>query len=235
MTSLHFSSWFFLAFMTFVLPYGAIATARRTQSAAGPANIGSRSQLHLNATITQVLIFGIAWYAALLQGLRFLGPVHLTARDLLAGVVTLAVMGGMAWISQRLRSEDERRRLWVLGLLPRTFREGAPFVLLAALGAISEELAYRGVTFALCTMLTGSAIAGALIAALLFAVVHYPQGGKSMAVIFGIALLKQALVVFTGTLWVAIGVHFTYNVLAAVGMARRAREAQWPDALPPHD
>ncbi|MGH7668233.1 MAG: hypothetical protein ACRENQ_01970 [Gemmatimonadaceae bacterium] len=90
MASLHFSSWFFLAFMTFVLPYGAIATARRTRSAAGPANIGSRSQLHLSATVTQVLIFGIAWYAALLQGRRFLGSVHLTACDLLAGVVTLA-------------------------------------------------------------------------------------------------------------------------------------------------
>ncbi len=235
MASLHFSSWLFLAFMAFGLPYGAVTTARRTGSAEGPAQFASRSQLHLNAIATHLLIFGIAWYAALLQGRRFLGPVHLTARDYLAGGAALALMGGMAWLSQRMRSEEERRRLWVLGFLPRTLREGVPFTMLAATGAVSEELAYRGVTFALFTMLTGSAIAGALIAAVLFAAAHFPQGGKSMAVIFAIALVKQELVVFTGTLWVAIGVHFTYNLLTAVGMARQAREFGAPPAGPPRD
>lgn len=235
MASLHFSSWFFLAFMAFGLPYGAVATARRTRSAEGPAQIASRSQLHLNAMATHLLIFGIAWYAGLLQGLRFLGPVHLTPRDFLAGGVALGLMGGLAWVSHLMRSEDERRRMWVLGFLPRTLREGVPFTLLAAVGAMSEELAYRGVTFTLFTMLTGSAVAGALIAALLFAGAHYPQGGKSMAVIFGIALVKQGLVVFTGTLWIAIGVHFTYNVLTALRMAGHAGESVSTPAAPPRD
>ncbi len=235
MPSLHFSSWLFLAFVALGLPYGAVTTAQRTRSAEGPAHIASRSQLYLNAMATHLLIFGIAWYAGLLQGLRFLGPVHLTARDFLAGAAALAVMGGMAWLSQRMRREEERRRMWVLGFLPRTLREGVPFTLLAAAGAVSEELAYRGVTFTLCTMLTGSAVAGALIAALVFAAAHFPQGGKSMAMIFGIALVKQELVVFTGTLWVAIGVHFTYNVLTAVRMARQAREFTPSPAGPPAD
>ncbi len=235
MTSLHFSSWFFLAFVAVGLPYGAVATARRTRSAEGPARIASRSQLHLNGIATHLLIFGIAWYAALLQGLRFLGPVDLTLRDFLAGDVALALMGGMAWVAHLARSADERQRMWVLGFLPRTLREGVPFTLLAATGAVSEELAYRGVTFTLFTMLTGSAIAGALIAAALFAAAHFPQGGKSMAIIFGIALVKQALVLYTATLWVAIGVHFTYNVLTAVVMARHARASVSPIEIPPRD
>lgn len=235
MTALHFSSWLFLAFIAIGVPYGAVTTARRTRSADGPAQIASRSQLHLNAMATHLLIFGIAWYAGILQGLRFLQPVQLTVPDFLAGAVALALMGVLAAVSQRLRSEDERRRMWVLGFLPRTLREGVPFTLLAAVGAVSEELAYRGVTFTLVTMLTGSAAAGALVAATAFAAAHVPQGGKSMAVIFAIALVKQELVLFTGTLWVAIGVHFTYNVMTAVRMARRAREAVVSTGAPPPD
>jgi len=228
MHALRISSWLFLALVALGLPYAALATARRTRSAEGPAAIASRVQLHWNAIATQLLMFGIAWYAGALQGLRFLGPVDLTPYDTLAGAAAVACMSLMALVSRAIRSDDERRRMWVLGFLPRTWREGASFTLLAAVAAVSEELVYRGVAFTMFTMLTGSAMAGAAISAVAFAGAHAPQGGKSMGVIFVIGLIKQTLVVATHTLWVAIVVHFLYNVSTALRLAGRARAAGSP-------
>lgn len=228
MPSLHPGSWFFLAFLLLGVPAGAFATARRTRSAAGPARFVARQQVYVNAMASQALIFGLAWVAGRLQGLRLLAGVRPTPADYLAGAATLAIMGLMAWVSKVIRTEDERRRMWVLGLLPRTRREGALFTLVAAAASVSEELAYRGVGFALCTILTGSALAGAAISAMAFAAAHFPQGVRSMGIIFVIALVKQELVAVTGTLWIAIGVHFVYDVMTAARMAPRARAA---DAL----
>lgn len=225
MHALAFSSWFYLAFIAVGLPYGAINMARRTRSAAGPAAIPSRAQMHWNGVATHLLLFGISWYAGLLQGLRFLGPAAIASFDLLAGAAALALLGVMAWVSRAVRSEDERRRMWVLGFLPRTWREGVPYAALGAIAAVSEELTYRGVAFAMLTMVTGSAVAGALLSAALFAAAHVPQGGKSMGVIFVIGLIKQGLVIVTHTLWVAIAVHFAYNMLAAIRLRGRVLAA----------
>lgn len=223
--SLALSSWFFLAFIAIGIPYSALQTARRTGAGAGPAHLGSRTHVYLNAMASQLLIFGIAWYAALLQGLHFLGPFHLTPFDAVAGAAALALLTILAVASVRVRSEAERRRLWVLGFMPHTLREGVVFTLLTTVAPVAEELAYRGVAFTLFTLLTGSAVAGALLSAAIFALAHVPQGGKSMGVIFVIALVKQELVALTGTLWVAIVVHFLHNMFAAVRLARHAGAA----------
>ncbi len=225
MHTLALSTWLFLVFVALVIPYGAYRTARETRSAAGPAQLGSRTHVHLNAMASHLLIFGIAWYAGLLQGLRFLQPVKVTAYDLAAGGAALVVLGALAWLSHVIRSDEERQRMWVLGFMPRSLREGVPFTLMAATAAVSEELAYRGVAFTMLTLLSGSAAAGAVLSAVLFAAAHIPQGGKSMSIIFVVALVKQELVLLTGTLWIAIGIHFVYDVLAAVFVARQAREA----------
>ncbi len=235
MNGLLLSSWFFLAFIAVGLPYAAVNTARRTRSAEGPAAIPSRAHTYWNAMATHLLLLGIAWYAGLLQGLRFLGPVEVTPRDALDGAVALALLGLMAGISHTIRTENERQRMWVLGLVPRTLREAVPYTLLIAVAAVSEELTYRGVLFAMLAALTGSGLTAAVLSAGAFAAAHLPQGAKSMGVIFVIALIKQALVVLTHTLWVAIAVHFTYNLLAAVFLAPRAREASLVAPPAPQD
>lgn len=225
MRVLAFSSWFYLAFVAIGLPYGAVSTARRTRSAAGPAAIPSRTQMHWNGVATHLLLFGISWYAGMLQGLRFLGPTDVTPFELLAGAAALALLGAMTVVSRAIRSEDERRRMWVLGFLPRTRREGVSYTALGAVAAVSEELTYRGIVFSMLAIATGSVLAGAVLSAAIFAAAHFPQGGKSMGVIFVIALIKQALVLLTHTLWIAIVVHFSYNMLAAIRLRGRVLAA----------
>jgi hypothetical protein len=57
--------------------------------------------------------------------------------------------------------------------------------------------------------------------AVAFAAVHAPQGFAGIGYVLVIALLHQALVLATGTLFLAIVVHFTYDVLAGLWLAKR--------------
>jgi membrane protease YdiL (CAAX protease family) len=68
---------------------------------------------------------------------------------------------------------------------------------------------------------TGSLAAAVIVSAIAFAAVHAPQGLAGVVYVFAIALLHQALVLFTGTLLLAIAVHFAYDVLAGLWLARR--------------
>ena len=217
------SSWFYLLFIAVGVPYAAVRTAARTGGGAGASQIASRPHLYLQGLATQLLLGGIAWYAGWIQGLHVLGAFVLTPFDVAAGAITLSLMLGASVVSSAIRTPDERRRLWVMGFLPRDAREGAVYGVLNAVAAVAEELAYRGVAFTLLTMVTGSALAGACLSGVAFALAHYPQGSKSMAVIFGIALVKQLLVAVTGTLWIAIVAHFLHNAIVALRMAPRLR------------
>ena len=64
-------------------------------------------------------------------------------------------------------------------------------------------------------------IAAALLS-IAFALAHWAQGWKSMVVIAAIALTMHALVQFTGTRVVAMGVHATYDIVAIALISREA-------------
>jgi hypothetical protein len=86
---------------------------------------------------------------------------------------------------------------------------------------VAEEIAYRGVLVALAAAVTGSLPAAVIASALAFAAVHAPQGFAGVGYVFVIALLHQALVFISGTLLLAIVVHFMYDVLAGLWLARK--------------
>jgi membrane protease YdiL (CAAX protease family) len=88
---------------------------------------------------------------------------------------------------------------------------------------IAEETAYRGVLVVLLASVTASFVVAALLSAAAFAIVHYPQGAKSVGWVFAIGLVMQALVSATGTLYVAMGVHAVYDVTAAIRAAGRIK------------
>jgi membrane protease YdiL (CAAX protease family) len=71
------------------------------------------------------------------------------------------------------------------------------------------------------TTATGSLSIAVLASAIAFAAVHAPQGLAGIGYVFVIALLHQTLVLVTGTLVLAIIVHFAYDVLAGLWLARR--------------
>jgi membrane protease YdiL (CAAX protease family) len=112
-------------------------------------------------------------------------------------------------------------------LLPRTWPQWALWLAVSLAAGIAEETAYRGVLVVLLASATASFVVATVLSAIAFAIVHYPQGAKSMGWVFAIGLVMQAVVSVTGTLYVAMGVHAVYDVTAAIrGVGRYPEEGE---------
>ena len=145
----------------------------------------------------------------------------LRVANLTIAVAALAILLGVGALSWHLRTPDERRNLWMRHLLPRTRGQWALWFAVSVAAGIAEETAYRGVLVVLLASLTASFVLAVILSAAAFAIVHYPQGAKSMGWVFAIGLVMQGVVLVTGTLYVAMGVHAVYDVTAAIRAVSR--------------
>jgi membrane protease YdiL (CAAX protease family) len=224
------AGWTFLVFAGAVLPLAtavfALSERRRVvdiEHAGDPAldPAPTRMQLYAHALVAHAVLLGAAVGAARVERLSLFPSPTLRLRDGLAAAIALIAVLWIGELSWRFRSAAERDRLWVRRILPRTAAERRAWVLVSAGAAIAEEVAYRGVFVAIVSSLTGSLALAVIASAAAFALVHAPQGVAGVAYVFVIALIHQALVMATGTLVLAIVVHFAYDVLAGLWLARR--------------
>jgi membrane protease YdiL (CAAX protease family) len=228
--ALGLAGWAFLVFAAVILPLaaGLVTLGERRRSvavsaadASADAHGPSRIQLYTHALVTHAVLLGTALGAARAEAVVLFPRVTVGLRDLTAAALTLLAVVVIGELSWRSRSPADRERLWVRRILPRTRAERRMWVVVSAGAAIAEEIAYRGVFVALAAAATGSHAAAVIASALAFAVVHAPQGLAGIGYVFVIALLHQALVLVSGTLLLAIVVHFAYDVLAGLWLARR--------------
>jgi membrane protease YdiL (CAAX protease family) len=225
------AGWAFLVFAGILLPIAAgllaVAEQRRGDGgappgdAAGGVHAPSRIQLYAQALFTHALLLGAALAAARAEGVVLFPRRTIEPRELAAAALTLLAVTAIGELSWRSRSAHERERLWVRRILPHTPSERRAWVLVSAGAAIAEEVAYRGVFVAVATAATGSVAIAVITSAIAFAIVHAPQGLAGVGYVFVIALVHQALVLVTGTLLLAIVVHFAYDVLAGLWLAKR--------------
>lgn len=217
------AGWAFLALAALLLPLAvglfAVAERRRRDAAADVPT--PRIHLYVQTLFTHAVLFGAAFAAARAESVVLVPRRAIELHDVVAGALTLLAVAAIGELSWRSRSPAERERLWVRRILPHTRSERRTWVLVSAGAAIAEEVAYRGVFVALATAATGSVPIAVIASAIAFAVVHAPQGPSGIGYVFSIALLHQALVLATGTLVVAIVVHFAYDVLAGLWLAKR--------------
>jgi membrane protease YdiL (CAAX protease family) len=174
-----------------------------------------------NTLVAQGILLGLAWLAGRSFGFRFFVPVS-RPRDFAAAAAALALCFGLRALARALRTEEERRTLAVYRLAPRRPVEWAAWSAVAVAAAVAEEIGYRGVGAAILTWWSGSAVVAMVLCAAAFALAHALQGWKSAAIIFGFALVMHALVAATGSLVPAMAVHFVYDVVAGIAIARQA-------------
>lgn len=219
----------FVFLVLVVMPVGAVRSRstialgarRRTGGRARPPR---RSDVLTRALIVQLLLFALSFVVARHQRMDLwswtgLRPVNV---GIAVGALTLVlVLGALSW---QLRTPEERRTLWMRHLLPRTSAQWALWLVLSLAAGVAEETAYRGVLVVLLASVTASFVTAVLLSAAAFALVHYPQGAKSMGWVFAIGLVMQAVVAGTGMLYVAMGVHAVYDVTAAIRAAGKFRE-----------
>ncbi len=222
-----FAGWFHLVFFGLLIPWAAWRT--RTQFATQPLPPRRR---HFVAVLCQLLLFLVislaVAYAEHVELLTLPGggwlPWVAASGLLLAGIVLMAPL----W-----RRSVERRERKLHLFMPRTPAERGLWVAVAIAAGVCEEVTYRGVMFAVLGGLTGSALAAALLASLIFGLSHIVQGWKSAAIIAVIALLLHGLVALSGTLLLAIAIHGIYDIVAGLAYGRIGEELGYPvDGIP---
>lgn len=210
------AGYYHLFFFGLLLPWGAVRTARRLNARPLPP-----LPRYFVTVMLQHLFFIIVSAALLyietggmLAGRSLLGWPPRPLQSWVCGTVVLVALVALMRPFWR-RSVMKRTRLAYL-FMPRTAAEKGMWALVSLIAGVGEELTYRGVMTVFLMRLTGSFWLAALIAAAVFGLSHFPQGWRSVAIIFGIAMVMHGLVFFTGTLLVAMAVHFLYDLIAGL-------------------
>ncbi len=208
----------FLAFVLAGMPAAAFESWRRLKSGQHP---GPKHKIYLGMLLLEAVLLGLAWKAAQATGLELFPAWSLTLRQIAVCGVLLAVMLYTATRSwERASAEHKKRTRW---LVPETRQQLAIWSGLVFLGAIAEEAAYRGTLFWMVGLGTGGSWGTAwLVANLLFALAHLTQGWKGVTTIFVFGIIFQYIVFLTGDLYLAIAVHYLYNVGFGIMMVRSA-------------
>jgi membrane protease YdiL (CAAX protease family) len=94
------------------------------------------------------------------------------------------------------------------------------WIVISITAGFTEEIAYRGVLFGILFYWIPNWWVAALLCAVAFALGHAIQGAKSTLIIFGMSIVFQGLVWYTGTLYVAMVVHAIYDIIAGFAYLR---------------
>ena len=197
-----------LALFGVLIPYAAVRSARRIDTRPLPPKAA-----HFTATIVTLLVFlSLSWLVAIKERIVLFPRALPQGWTVAVGAAVLALLVGVMRPLWRSRVVARARKVWLF--MPRTRRERLLWVGCACAAGLSEEVTYRGVMFVLLWRLLGQPVAAAIIAAAVFAVSHWLQGWKGMAIIFCFALAFHGLVWISRSLYVAIAVHALYDVAA---------------------
>ncbi len=204
--------------MTAIVPW---AVLRNRESALAMAGIPLALRFYA-MLLPQVVLGVLAIATGLLEGVELFPRSFPALSSWFAGMVFLAVSLVLVRPHWR-RSVEEHKPTWRL-FAPATRRERRMWVALSLSAGIGEELVWRGVLPALIAAVTGSLAIGIGLSLVSFALAHAIQGLRSVLAIAAIAGAFHALVFISGSLYVAMVVHFVYDVIAGFSYARFARD-----------
>jgi hypothetical protein len=214
--------WFHLAFFCLVIPWAVWRSRKQLQDGPSPAR-----RRHFIAVQVQLLLFlGLSLLVAWLEELPVLAPAPVVWPAAAGAALLLA--GGIWRMRPHGRRSGEQRERSVRLCMPWDGTERALWTGVSLAAAASEEVTYRGVMFMLLAGLTGSACAGALIAAAVFGFSHLVQGWKSAGIVTGVALLLHGLVAVSGSLLLPVAVHFLYDLIAGLAYGRLGHQLGYP-------
>jgi membrane protease YdiL (CAAX protease family) len=179
-----------------------------------------RAQVFVGTIFMLGILFLLAWLAGRDPSYDIFRIGSIGAREILAGVAVFLLYLVLRKVARALHTDEERRRMVVRAMVPRSPLEWGLYVVMAIAAGIAEEAAYRGVGMYLLSQALGNAWVAALILSTAFALAHLLQEWKSLPFIFLMALAMHALVAVTGTLVVAMVVHAVFDLVAGVLAAR---------------
>lgn len=212
------AGWAFTAFITIFVPW---AVLRNREAALAMAWIPLADRF-VAMLVPQIVLGVLALAAAWIEGVELFPAQAPAFTAWLAGAVFLAATVAIVRPYWR-RSIEDLKPTWRL-FAPTNPLERRMWVTLSLSAGLAEEWVWRGVLPALLARVTGSLAAAIAISIASFAIAHAIQGPRSMLAIAGIAAAFHALVLLSGSLYVAMVVHFVYDVIAGFTYERFARE-----------
>ncbi len=223
LTQIGIAGIYHLVFFGLLMPWSAIKSARRLKTNPYPPR-----RKYFWLIIGQQLFFLLlSLVVAKWEWLDvFARPKNLWS----FGLAALLLVALIVVMMPRWRAEVEKRERRVYLFMSGEGADKILWVVISLLAGIGEELTYRGVMFLLLWRVTGSALAAALIAAVIFGVSHFVQGWKSAVLIGGFALVFHGLYWISGSLLAPMLVHFIYDVTAGMMYNKFGRELGYPTA-----
>jgi membrane protease YdiL (CAAX protease family) len=197
----------FVGFLCVVIPYASIKSALHLK--AGAIEMPAPKKLHSSNLMIQLGMLALAILALREGQYQLVGRYRPTLLHVVAGAAMLAIVLGSAPFRFRLATDARRQR--VLTLLPRKPADVPLYAVLCLAAGTIEEFVYRGALFVVLRPLLGG-VGAVAICALAFGFAHSLQGPRAAAVIGLYAVVAHALVWYTGTLFIAMAVHFIYDL-----------------------
>lgn len=214
--------WYHLVFFGLVLPVVALRSRRKLAQVASIP----RKQFFISVLVQQGILVTVSLVVARFESVP-LFPRHFpTPLAWTMGALLLAV----SWIAMRplWRDAVAQRDPRVHLSMPSDRAERGLWLAISVAAGIGEEISYRGVMYTLLFRLIGEPVGAALVAALLFGAAHVVQGWRGIGVTAVFALAAQALVLYSGSLYVAMGWHVAYDAVAGLSYGRYGREMGYP-------
>ncbi|MBP6669073.1 MAG: CPBP family intramembrane metalloprotease [Gemmatimonadales bacterium] len=224
------SGWLHLAVFGVVLPWLATRSARALPSVSQRPRKGHfRSVL-----VVQGVALLISLRVAAVEGIALFPRT--VPPPLALGLGAVMVVGCTVALRPRWREAVARREPRVHFVMPRDAGERRLWAGVSLAAAVSEEVTYRGVMYALLLRLTHDPLTAAVATAALFGAAHAVQGARGVLAIGAISLGLQGLVLLAGSLYVAMAVHLLYDLIAGFAYGRLGEELGYPvDGIPPRD
>lgn len=220
MTEITVPGWVFLVIISFIMPLAALLSILRAGQA---TQLLTRPRYLLSVFAAQGMILLLALPAANFNDIPLFPAPDFQLTDFLLALGFLDLSVGTLPFRWAWQTIQEKRT--AVSLLPHDLRDLGWWALVAIIAGVVEEIAYRGVLFALWQRLLGPGWATAICVAA-FTLAHATQGWRAMATIALIAWALHGIVFLTGDLYTAILVHIIYDFLAGILMLYLARREQ---------
>ena len=216
----------FLVVLLLLLPWMAIRSGRRLRAAfdgVEGAPVPPATHIWMSSILLQGLLLYLAWRVGRGFEFRIFAWPGFNGLALLYAAGALLACLGIRSLARLGLSADDRRRMMVYRLSPRTGRERLLQLVTILAASVAEEAAYRGVGFAILWYMLDNGWAAAVLSAVAFALAHAAQGWRSTRWVLLFGLVMQGLVALTGTLVLAMVVHLLYDLIASTLIAAEAR------------
>jgi membrane protease YdiL (CAAX protease family) len=214
--------WYHLVFFGLLLPVVALRSRRKL------AQVPSipRKQFFISVLVQQGIFVTVSLVVGRFESVPLFPRAFPTPQAWTLGALLLA----LSWVAMRplwrdaVAQGDPRVHL----SMPSDRAERGLWLAISLAAGIGEEISYRGVMYALLFRLMGEPTWAALAAALLFGAAHVVQGWRGIGVTTVFALAAQALVLWSGSLYVAIAWHVAYDIVAGLSYGKYGREMGYP-------